>query len=807
VSETLGAPPPADDHPAAAATETAVEGTVVDHLVGLDEAAVRDRVSRGDVNEVPSAPTRTVAQIFRANIFTRFNAILGALLVVIIIVGPFQDALFGVVLVANAAIGIVQELRAKRTLDQLAVLSAPHAAVVRGGEVRDVAAHQVVLDDVLELAPGDQVLVDGLVLTGDLELDESLLSGEADPMPKSPGDEVLSGSFVTAGNGRYRATRVGRANYASALAEEARRFTLVRSELRDGINQILRLVQWVIPPAAALLIYSQLQHADLEDSVRGSVAGVGSMIPEGLVLLTSLAFALAVIRLGRRRVLVQELAAVEGLARVDVACLDKTGTLTEGVMEVSDVEVLAPELPIGDALGALAAADPQPNASLQAVGRWAGEPAGWAVSARAPFSSARKWGAATFDGRGTWLLGAPDILLASVPDRSAARQADEHARQGRRVLLLAQGDGGGDTTTLPASLTPAALVVLDERVRADASGTIGYFGRQGVTVKIISGDNPTTVGAIARRVGVPGAEQPVDGRALPSEPGELAQAVEEHSVFGRINPHQKRAMVSALQSRDHVVAMTGDGVNDVLALKDADIGMAMGSGSSATRAVSQLVLLDNAFDVVPGVVAEGRRVIANVERVANLFVTKTVYAVLLAIAVGAATLHFPFLPRHLTVVSGLTIGIPAFFLALGPNSQRWRPGFVNRVLRFALPSGLVAATATFIAYAVARGEPSLTLTEARTTATIVLFSVGLWVLVILMRPFTRGRLVLVIGMAVAFAGALTIPGIDTFFELQLPAWWAITVAVVIAVLADVTLEVGWRVAGWWQRRGPPAVPS
>jgi cation-transporting ATPase E len=769
----------------------------------LDEAAVRARVARGDVNELPAAPSRTVPQIFRANIFTRFNAILGALLVVIIIVGPFQDALFGVVLVANAAIGITQELRAKRTLDQLAVLSAPQATVVRDGQDRRMAANEIVLDDVLELATGDQVLVDGEVVGGDLELDESLLSGEADPMPKSAGDEVLSGSFVTAGNGRYRATRVGRANYASALAEEARRFTLVRSELRDGINKILRMVQWVIPPAAALLIYSQLQHADLRDAVRGSVAGVGSMIPEGLVLLTSLAFALAVLRLGRRRVLVQELAAVEGLARVDVACLDKTGTLTEGVMEVSDVEILTPDLPVGEALGALAAADPQPNASLQAVGRWAGEPRGWTVSARAPFSSARKWGAASFDGHGTWLLGAPDILLAATRDGSAVRRADEHASEGRRVLLLARGDGKVDTTALPASLTPAALVVLDERVREDAPGTVAYFGRQGVTVKIISGDNPTTVGAIARRVGVPGAEEPVDGRELPSEPGELAQAVETHSVFGRINPHQKRAMVTALQSCDHVVAMTGDGVNDVLALKDADIGMAMGSGSGATRSVAQLVLLDNAFDVVPGVVNEGRRVIANVERVANLFVTKTVYAVLLAIAVGAASLHFPFLPRHLTVVSGLTIGVPAFFLALGPNAQRWRPGFVNRVLRFAVPSGVVAATATFIAYAVARDEPSLTLTEARTTAAIVLFSVGLWVLVILIRPFNRARLVLVVGMAVAFAGALTIPGIDTFFEFQLPSWWAITVAVVIALIADVALEVGWRVAGWWQRRAPP----
>jgi cation-transporting ATPase E len=785
-------------------TKTVEPRPAVDQLVGLDDAAVRARVARGDVNEVAAPPSRTVGQILRANIFTRFNAILGALLVIILIVGPLQDAVFGVVLVANAAIGIVQELRAKQTLDQLAVLSAPQAAAVREGRVRRLGVDEIVLDDVLELATGDQVLVDGVVLAGELELDESLLSGEAEPMPKSEGDEVLSGSFVTAGTGRYQATRVGRSAYARELADEARRFTLVRSELREGINRILRLVTFAIPPAAALLIFSQLQSADLKDSVRGSVAGVGSMVPEGLVLLTSLAFALAVVRLGRRRVLVQELAAVEGLARIDVACLDKTGTLTEGVMEVRDVEILAPELPVGEALGALAVSDPQPNASLKAVGEWTGDSVGWPVSSRAPFSSARKWGATTFDGHGTWLLGAPEIILAGAPDTGALGQADSHAREGRRVLLLARGDGAADPSSLPASITPAALVVLDERVREDAADTVGYFGRQGVTVKIISGDNPATVGAIARRVGVPGSEEPVDGRGLPSDPAELAQAVEDHSVFGRINPHQKRAMVSSLQSRGHVVAMTGDGVNDVLALKDADIGMAMGSGSSASRAVAQLVLLDNAFDVVPGVVGEGRRVIANVERVANLFVTKTVYAVLLAVAIGLATLPFPFLPRHLTVVSGLTIGVPAFFLALGPNSQRWRPGFVNRVLRFAIPSGVVAATATFTAYAVARDEPSLTLTEARTTAVIVLFAVGLWVLVILIRPFNPGRLALVVGMVVVFAATLTIPGLDTFFDFQLPSWWAITVAAVLSVFADVALEIGWRVAGWWQHRAPPA---
>ena len=779
-----------------------------DVLAGLSADEVGDRIARGLVNDVPDRPSRTVGEIVRANVFTRFNAILGVLLLVILVVGPLQDALFGFVVVANTAIGIVQEWRAKRSLDRLVLLTAPVARTVRDGVPREVAINEVVMDDVLEVGPGDQIVVDGeVVSTNGLEVDESLLSGESEPAAKDVGHEVLSGSFVTAGRGYYRATRVGKAAYAKALIAEAQRFTLVRSELRAGVDHVLRGVTWVMVPVAALLIFSQLARQETAaDAVRGSVAGVGSMVPEGLVLLTSVAFAVGVIRLGRRHVLVQELPAIESLARVDVVCIDKTGTLTEGEMVVSEVERVTDGLPVDDALGALAAADPHPNASLRAIADRFATLETWAVNGSVPFSSARKWSAVGFVDHGAWVLGAPDVVLPGLAVDVAGR-AEQHAAQGRRVLLLARSGDALDGERLPSRLEPAALVVLEERVRPDAAATLDYFAEQEVAVKVISGDHPRTVGAVAERLGLRSATGAVDARDLPEDEAALAEVMENATVFGRVTPHQKRAMVAALQSRGRVVAMTGDGVNDVLALKAADVGVAMGSGSAAARGVARLVLLDNTFDVLPHVVAEGRRVIANIERVANLFLTKTVYATLLALAVGVARVPFPFYPRHLTVVSGLTIGIPAFFLALAPNSQRARPGFVDRVLRFAVPAGAVAAVATFVAYSLTRGHSAIDLREARTTATIVLFSVGLWVLAILARPATAPRRWMVGGLGGAFLLVQTVPALRRFFDFDPPSPVVSLLAVVLVVVAAVAMEGSWRVTGWRRRHSDAAQES
>jgi cation-transporting P-type ATPase E len=738
---------------------------------GLSAAEVADRVARGLVNDVPGAPTRSVGQIVAANLFTRFNLLLGSLLAVILVVGPLQDALFGLVIVANTVVGIVQEVRAKRTLDHLEVLNAPRARVVRDGRAAELAVGQVVLDDVLEAAPGDQVVVDGEVLEGaGLEVDESLLTGESEPVPRRPGERLLSGSFVAAGGGRYRATRVGREAYAVQLTEEARRFTLARSELRAGVDQILKYVTWALVPTAALLFVSQLRlDHGVREGLRGAVAGTVAMVPEGLVLLTSVAFAVGVVRLGRRQVLVRELPAVETLARVDVVCFDKTGTITAGdlaVQELAATEGAAEEA--AAALGALAAADANPNATLRAIAQAFPAPDGWRAEAAVPFSSARKWSGAAFAGRGSFLLGAPEVLLGTSADGGALlRRAEQLATEGRRVVLLAYSARPLDGEAPPPAPAPRAMVVLGDQVRGDAAATVAWFAEEGVEVKVVSGDHPRTVAAVAGRVGIDGADRPVDARTLPEGGAELADLLEDRSVFGRVVPRQKRDMVQALATRGHVVAMTGDGVNDVLALKDADLGIAMGGGSPASRAVAELVLLDGRFATLPAVMAEGRRVIANIERVAKVFVTKTVYATLLALAVGMAGLAFPFLPRHLTLISSLTIGIPGFFLALEPNTQRSRPGFVRRTLSFAAPAGLAAALGTLAAYQIA-DVADVPQDEARTTATLALAGLGLVVLALAARPLNPLRRLLLAAMAAGFAVVLAVPWLREFFALDLP---------------------------------------
>jgi cation-transporting ATPase E len=740
--------------------------SAVDPVRGLSTSDVAERVEHGEVNRVPAAPSRTVSQIVRANVFTRFNALLGAMLVLILIVGPLQDALFGLVLVANTLIGIVQELRAKRTLDRLTLLTAPTATVVRDGEPSRVAPSAIVRDDVLALAPGDQIVVDGEMLVSDrLEVDESLLTGESEPVVKAVGDRVLSGSFVVAGTGRAMASELGAEAYAARIAADARRFTLTRSELRSGIDRILKYVTWAIVPTAALLFISQYRTLNAwRPALSGAVAGTVAMVPEGLVLLTSIAFSVAVVRLARRRVLVQELPAVEGLARVDVLCIDKTGTLTEGKLTLDRIERLDDDLDPGPVLASLAAADPAPNATLRAIGEGLPPAGDRSVEDAVPFSSARKWSAVSFAGRDAWVLGAPDVL---TDDADTLAKVARYADAGARVVLLTRVNTlSGDA--LPAERTPVALVVLADRVRPDAADTLRYFAEQGVRVTVLSGDAPATVGAIASSLGLEGGDDAVDARELPEDGAALTDALESHRVFGRVTPQQKRSMVTVLQSAGHTVAMTGDGVNDALALKDADIGVAMGTGADATRAVAQLILLDGTFDALPSVVGEGRRVLGNIERTSNLYLTKTVYAMVLSLAVGVASVAFPFLPRHLTLIGALTIGIPSFFLALAPSAQRFRPGFVERVLRFTIPTGVLAATATFLGYRLATHEPGVTTMQARTTAVMTLTFVGLLVLSIVAAPLNRWRLVLVWAMGVLAVLAFVLPASQTFFALDPP---------------------------------------
>ena len=774
---------------------------------GLTDAQVAQRIAEGKTNAIPQRAARSIADIVRANIFTRINAILGVLLLIVVATGSLINGLFGLLIIANSVIGMVQEIRAKQTLDKLAIVGQAKPLVRRQSGTRAVPPREVVLDDVIELGPGDQIVVDGQIVEAEnLEIDESLLTGEADPIDKDVGDAVMSGSFVVAGAGAYLATKVGPEAFATKMADEASKFTLVKSELRNGINRILQFITYLLVPAGLLTIYTQLftTHAGWRQAVLRTVGALVPMVPEGLVLMTSIAFAVGVIRLGQRRCLVQELPAIEGLARVDVVCADKTGTLTENGMRVSGVEELAAQgESAADVLASLAAADPRPNASMQAIAETYDQPPGWNATATAPFKSATKWSGVSYGDHGNWVLGAPDVLLD--PGSAAAGQAEQIGARGLRVLLLAAADVAVDHPEAPGRVTPIALVVLEQKVRPDARETLDYFAAQDVCVKVISGDNAVSVGAVASELGLHG--ETMDARQLPTEQAELADALDTHTTFGRVRPDQKRAIVHALQSRGHTVAMTGDGVNDVLALKDADIGVAMGAGSPASRAVAQIVLLDNSFATLPYVVGEGRRVIGNIERVANLFLTKTVYSALLALLVGleclfskllkADPLLFPFQPIHVTIAAWFTIGIPSFILSLAPNNERAYPGFVQRVLTSALPSGIVVGVATFVSYLMAYKGRHATLQQqdqASTAALITLLVTALWVLAVVARPYQWWRVALVAASGLAYVVIFSLPLAQKKFFLDPTNVAETLTALGIGVLGAAAIE-----AIWWIR--------
>ncbi|HOA58579.1 MAG TPA: HAD-IC family P-type ATPase [Dermatophilaceae bacterium] len=810
---------------------------------GLTSAEVADRVRDGRTNDMPARSGRSTGEIVRANVLTRINAILGILLVIVLTTGKLINAAFGLLIIANSAIGIIQELRAKRTLDNLAVIGEARPTVRRDGVSRPVTRTDIVADDVIELGPGDQLIVDGDVLeAASLEVDESLLTGEADPVVKGPGDQVLSGSFVVAGSGAYRATKVGREAYAARIVEEAAKFTLVGSELRDGINRILLVVSWLLVPVGLLTIWTQLfgLGQPWREGLTGMVAALVPMVPEGLVLMTSIAFAVGVIRLGQRQCLVQELPAIEGLARVDVVCADKTGTLTESGMRLSEVRGFdGSGMPSGPApaevteiLAQLTATEPNPNASLAAIAEAITAPSViWTETHHAPFTSARKWSGSTFDGQGTWVLGAPDVL---APEGSAAREAaEEIGASGLRVLLLAEGSLPVTDPAAPGTVTPAALVILEQRVRPDARSTLEFFAEQHVQVKVISGDNARSVGAVTTLLGVVGGSDPIDARTLSQvdpddadtqagQPPALGfvgghhdaptthlseafvDAVARHTVFGRVTPDQKRAMVLALKSRGHTVAMTGDGVNDVLALKKADIGVAMGAGSPATRAVAQIVLLDNKFATLPYVVAEGRRVIGNIERVANLFLTKTVYSVLIALLVGIWQLPFPLQPIHVTITGWFTIGVPAFLLSLAPNHERARPGFARRVLQLALPSGVVVAICTFTTYLLCRppvGSGEDLRTQASTASLACLIIVATWVLSVVARPYEWWKVALLVLSVAAYVAIFLVPFTQSLFLLDAGNAAMMRTGLTVGLVGAAAIEAIWWIQG--RLRGEP----
>ncbi|MEQ6897708.1 HAD-IC family P-type ATPase [Microbacterium sp. KR10-403] len=803
----------------------------VDDLAGLSAADVAARTAAGCTNAFTADTSRTWWTIVRANVFTLFNGIVLACFAALLVLGHWQDALFGLAAIFNAIIGSYQEIRAKIALDRLALLNAPHARVRRDGVDLEIAPGAVVIDDLLVLRAGDQVPADAVIVRESwLEIDESMLTGEADPVEKDAGDEVLSGSIVVAGHGIARTVRVAADAYANRFAHEAKRFQLARSELRRSVNRILAWVAWGIGPVALLVTNAQVQiHGGWGHALRSgawtiaavdSIAVIIAMIPLGLVLLTSIAFAVGAARLASQQVLVQELPAVEGLARVDVVCLDKTGTLTYGDIAFAAEHPLDTRSADGwrTAL-AWFGADPEANATARSLAAHYTAESLPAAAHEIEFSSARKWSAVTLAGiPGTWVLGAPalvvdDALHRAVPwegesaeegQATLASAVHELAASGHRTLLLARS---AHTLTpddvaaerRPDDLHPVALLTLRERVREDAASTLEYFARQGVTVKVISGDNHETVAAIARRVGID-AGSGCDARTLPDDPDELADAMDAHTVFGRVTPEQKKTMVVALQRHRHTVAMTGDGVNDALAIKQADIGIAMNSGSAATKAVAQLVLLDGRFEHLPHVVDEGRRVIANIERVAVLFLTKTVYAAVISILFGALIMRIPFLPRQLSVTDGVTIGIPAFFLALLPNARRYRPGFLRRTLTLAVPAGFVVGIGMTVLSRIGREVWLLPMDEVRTASTTLLAILGLWVLVLVSQPLTWIKALIVAAMVAGYLIVIWMPLTTWFFQLVPMRAELLALVWAIGGVGIVLIGIAFLVQRAWLRR-------
>ncbi|MBK0420527.1 HAD-IC family P-type ATPase [Leucobacter sp. CSA2] len=777
---------------------------------GLTGEEAERRLRDGQGNAQPAGSGRSLWQILAANVFTHFNAIVFAGFGVLLALGRWQDALFGIPALFNTVIGVVQEYNAKRTLDQLAVLNAPTARVLRDGVEHEIPPAQVVLGDALVLRTGDQITADARVIedhgagSAAFDVDESLLTGESDPIRKHSGDELLSGASVVAGSALAEVTRVGAESYAAKLTVEARKFSLVQSELRGSINRLLRWISWALVPLILIVASGQMRaHGGWADAIAsgewveavvGAVAAVIAMVPLGLVLITSIAFAVSGVKLAQDQVLIQELPAVEGLARVDVLCLDKTGTLTTGEMAFEGVHPIAEVPGWQGVLGRLGTA-PDANATARHLAGAFGEHAAPRVIEAVPFDSARKWSALFTEGDaaargGTWVFGAAEFVLRT-PVSASARDAIERAgalsEQGLRTLLLAYTAlplPGGEDPALPEGLEPVALVTFREQARGDAAQTLQYFADQGVGVRVISGDDPRTVAAVARHVGLADA-RPIDARTLPEGLDELAEVMETGRVFGRVTPQQKRAMVHALQRRGHVVAMTGDGVNDALAIKDADLGIAMDTATAATKAVARVVLLDGRFDRMPGVVAEGRRVIANIERVSMLFLTKTTYAIAIGVIFGLLAWAFPFLPRQLSITDGLTIGIPAFFLALLPNAARYRSGFLKRSLSFAIPAGLIVTAGLIELHLIARSLGTFTTMQLQSANTLVLAGIALWVLAVLARPVHPFRIAVVAAMYAGLGLVWMIPITRDFFQvtwLPEPLLWLVCGIVAVGII-------------------------
>lgn len=781
-------------------------------MTGLTEEQIKERIEAGQVNADENPNTRTYKQIVRENTLTFFNFLNLVLLALVLLVGSFKNAFFVCIIIINTLIGIAQEIRAKKTIDKLAILTAKKSVVIREGQKWTVPTEELVLDDIVCLKTGDQVPADARILEGSLEVNESLLTGESDNLPKKQGDELFSGSFVTAGEASCQIIHVGKDNYASQITSEAKEFKRHNSELRNSLNAILKVISIIIVPIGALLFYKQyyMVGVSFRDSIVSMVAGVLGMIPEGLVLLTSVALTLGALVLANKKTLVQELYCIETLARVDTLCLDKTGTITEGSMCVDRVEVWKKEKSSGKESGLTEEAGeekPQQEigeieemmCSLMSVLRdenatanalRARFPARTAVNCHhvIPFSSDRKYSGAVFEEKGTYLIGAVQFLFPEE-NQELTDEAAKYAEEGLRVLVLAHSPEAAEGTEIPKGLEPVALLLLTDVIRQEAPDTLKFFDSQEVDLKVISGDDPVTVAAIARRAGLKNADKYVDAATLLTEE-DIERAVAEYSVFGRVTPQQKKDMVLALKKQGHTVAMTGDGVNDVLALKEADCSIAMAQGSDAAKNIANVVLLDSNFASMPHIVNQGRRVVNNIRTAASMFLIKTMFSVMLSLLTIFFGNAYPFEPIQMSLISACAVGIPTFLLAQENNYDKIDHTFLRHVFLNAFPAAITISSCVFTIMLVCQNVYHSN--DMLNTACVLVTGWNyMAALKTVYAPLNRYRKVIIYGMQFSFFAAAVI--FQNLLSLGALDFGMIILVFILMTFAPVLIDV---ITGW-----------
>ncbi len=769
-----------------------------DPQTGLTAQQVRQRLATGWSNQTWDGAVRTERQIILENCLTFFNLIFLILAVLLILAGSSVIKLsFLVIVVINTVIGCVQQIRAKRAVDKLTLVAAQTLRTCRDGQLIGVRSDRLVRDDIVEFSPGDQICADGILRSGFLQVNEALVTGEADAITKNPGDTLLSGSFVVAGKGRAQLTKVGNDAFAAQLAAEAKKDPKVaKSEMMRSLDKLIRVIGFALIPIGIILFYQEFAvlKLGLQTSAEATVAALVGMVPEGLYLLTSVALAVSSIKLTQQKVLVQDINCIETLARVDVLCVDKTGTITEPSMEVDNVVPLSEDSPeyLEAVLTAIYTHAEPENATAAALCQMFSGQTDWVLSQHIPFTSETKWSCSIFEQQGAFVVGAPEFVMTDrYPELE--EQVNGWSAAGYRVLLAAAYDTIPDKAGLVSScVRPLALILLTNRIRPSAPETFSYFAQQRVAIKVISGDNPATVSEVARRSGIENAHLYVDTLTLETEK-DFLEAVQTYTVFGRVTPEKKRSLIRALKKQKHTVAMTGDGVNDVLAMKEADCAIAMAGGAQAASQVAQLVLLESDFSAMPSIVGEGRRVINNIQRAAALFLVKNIFSLALSLISLLTAWPYPLEPQHMSVISGLTIGVPSFFLAMEPNYERVRGRFLPGVLRRAFPGGLtnifvVVAALAFMAVF------NLPLEQVSTVCTAILAVVGMLVLFQVCKPFDRFRKLIWFAMATALVGCFTLLG--GVFELQVGSMKAGLVMLTLLIMTPTVFFAIQRLFDW-----------